>query len=60
MAFAKKPVPIEISGYRNVNLLVRDEVRQKLEYRWASVPNTDFNEDDFEPITTEGWSSCPF
>lgn len=56
----KNKPPVEVAGFHNKFVLVRDDVRQTSDYRWLSVPCTDFSEDDFEPYDDDWANSPPF
>jgi len=53
----RKP-PVEVAGFVNQFLLVKDEAKQTLDYRWFSVPHGNHADSDFEPYD-EDWADRP-
>jgi len=60
MKIARKMPPIEVTGFRHAMVMVKDDVRQTLDYRWYSIANTAYGDDDFEPHDDDWPNRPPF
>jgi hypothetical protein len=57
----KRVVPVEIAGFKNQNCWVRNVVTGESAWRWMSVRNDNYDDNDFESWNGEsGFDDCPF
>ena len=57
----KRMVPVEIAGYVNQLRYVRDVLVGVEGFRWFSVRNDNYDDDDFESWNgNSGVDDCPF
>lgn len=52
-----RQVPVEVQGFRTVKIYVVDDINEIESFRWYSVVNDTYSDDDFEPWHED---DCPF